>query len=156
MRLILAYKVGKAAVWLLVVAGIGIVAASGRLDHLRALAALRQHVSSRWSLLLTDGIVKVLSPGGVRLIETGLVADALLTTLEAWALWRGHRWGAWLVLVASAAPVPLEVFELGRHPSLPRLALLLVNVAVVVYLGFWLRRHHATRGRAGGSQGGPD
>jgi uncharacterized membrane protein (DUF2068 family) len=142
-RLILVYKIGKAAAWLLLATALGLLATTGRLGHFRALAAtLREHVASRWSLLLADWLLRALSPRGVRLVELGLVTDGLLTALEGWALWRGHRWGAWLVLLASTAPLPFEVYELGRHPSLWRLALLLANAAVVAYLARWLRRHH--------------
>jgi len=40
-------------------------------------------------------------------------------------------------------PVPLELLELARHVSPWRLGLLAINVAVLVYLARWLRRHHA-------------
>ena len=72
----------------------------------------------------------------------GLALDGVISAVEAWALWRGHRWGPWLVAVASALPVPLEIWELVRRPSPWRALLLLANLAVVAYLARWLRRHH--------------
>lgn len=143
-RLILAYKLGKAALWLILATGLGLLAVTGRLDPFRDLAhQLRSHVASRWSLLVGRALASALSARGLRFIELGLGADGLLSLVEAWALWRGHRWGSWLVAVATALPVPLEAWELARHPSPWRALLVAVNLAVVAYLARWLRRHRA-------------
>ena len=140
--LVLAYKGLKAALWIGLATALGVLASTGRLDHFRELAAaLHEHLASRWALALGQLLVQALSPSGLRLVEAGLATDAALSLLEAWALWRGERWGAWVVLVASALPLPLEAWELLRRPSPWRGALLLVNLAVVLYLARWLRRH---------------
>jgi uncharacterized membrane protein (DUF2068 family) len=142
LRLILAYKLGKAALWLVLASVLGLLATSGRLEAFRAVAGeLQAHVASRWSLLLGQALATASSAGGLRLVELGLGIDGLTSVLEAWALWRGQRWGPWLVAVASALPVPWEAWELVRQPSPWRALLLTVNLAVVAYLAAWLRRH---------------
>jgi len=134
--LVLGYKGAKAALWLSLATVLGVMATTGRMDRVRGLAAaLHDHLVSRWSIELAQLVVDALSPRGLR-------GDAAITLLEVWALWRGHRWGAWLVLGASALPLPLEALGLWRHPSPLRGALLLANGAVVLYLARWLRRHH--------------
>jgi uncharacterized membrane protein (DUF2068 family) len=143
LRLIIAYKLGKAALWLVLATVLGLLVTSGRLEAFRVLAGeLQHHVASRWSLLLGQGLASTLSARGLRLVELGLGIDGLSSVLEAWALWRGHRWGPWLVAVASALPVPYEAWGLARQPSPWRALLLAVNLAVVAYLATWLRRHH--------------
>jgi uncharacterized membrane protein (DUF2068 family) len=144
LRLILGYKLGKAALWLLLAAALGLLVATGRVEVFRELArGLRAHVAGRWSLLAGAALESVLSVRGLRLLEVGLVLDGLLSLVEGWALWRGHRWGPWLVVVATALPVPVEAWELVRHASPWRALLLTVNLAVVAYLLRWLRRHRA-------------
>lgn len=141
--LVLGYKAAKAALWLVLATALGVAATTGRMEHFRDLAAaLHEHVVSRWAIELAQVAIDALSPHGLRLVELGLAGDAAISLLEAWALWRGERWGTWLVLGASALPLPLEVLGLSRHPSPLRGALLLANVAVVLYLARWLRRHH--------------
>lgn len=141
-RLILAYKLGKAALWVTLATVLGLLVSTGRLEPFRAMAdELQTHVASRWSLLLGRALVSALSVKGLRFIELGLALDGIVSVVEAWALWRGHRWGPWLVAVASALPVPFELWELVRRPSPWRALLLAVNLAVVAYLARWLRQH---------------
>jgi uncharacterized membrane protein (DUF2068 family) len=142
-RLIVAYKLCKAALWLTLAMVLGLLIITGRLEPFREMATeLQTHVASRWSLLLGRTLASALSAKGLRFIEVGLALDGLISAVEAWALWRGHRWGPWLVAVASALPVPLEIWELVGRPSPWRALLLLVNLAVVAYLARWLWRHH--------------
>jgi uncharacterized membrane protein (DUF2068 family) len=141
-RLILAFKLGKAALWLTLATVLGLLVSTGRLEPFRAMAdELQTHVASRWSLLLGRALVSALSAKGLRFIEIGLALDGVISAVEAWALWRGHRWAPWLVAVASALPVPFELWELVRRPSPWRALLLVVNLAVVTYLAWWLRRY---------------
>jgi uncharacterized membrane protein (DUF2068 family) len=141
-RLIAAYKLGKAALWITLAVVLAFLVSTGRLEPFRAMALeLRAHLASRWSLLLGRALVSALSVKGLRFIEVGLALDGLISAVEAWALWRGYRWAPWLVAAASALPVPFEFWELVRRPSPWRALLLLVNLAVVAYLARWLRRY---------------
>lgn len=106
-RLIVAYKLSKGALWLILAAVLGLLIITGRVEPFRDMAMeLQTHVASRWSLLLGRALASALSAKGLRFIEVGLVLDGLISAVEAWALWRGHRWGPWLVAVASPSPSP--------------------------------------------------
>jgi uncharacterized membrane protein (DUF2068 family) len=85
-------------------------------------------------LRLADLVVEASSRRALKTIVVALLADGSLTLVEGWALFHGHWWGPWLVVVATGALLPLEVVSLVRHPRIVRLLLLLVNVAIVVYL----------------------
>jgi uncharacterized membrane protein (DUF2068 family) len=61
------------------------------------------------------------------------------------ALREGHWWGPWLVVVASGVLLPYELFELVRHPRVGRALLVVVNAAVVLYLGRRALREHRAR-----------
>jgi len=54
--------------------------------------------------------------------------------VEGVGLWLSKRWAAYLTVIATALLVPVEVYALARHISVPRVATLIVNLAVVVYL----------------------
>jgi uncharacterized membrane protein (DUF2068 family) len=147
--LIIAYKLSKAALWMALAAVLGVLIVTGRLEPFRDMATeLRTHVASRWSLLVGRALASALSAKGLRFLEVGLVLDGLISAVEAWALWRGQRWGPWLVAAATALPIPLEAWELARRPSPWRGLLLLANLAVVAYLARWLQRHRGAAGRS--------
>jgi uncharacterized membrane protein (DUF2068 family) len=134
-RVIVFYKASKAVAELALAAGLVALAASGELAALRDLAgSLREHVASPWSLAAARLLSALASGQRVHLLEVGLVLDALLSAVEGWSLWRGHRWGPWLVVGATGIPLPLEVQAILRRPRTSRVVLALLNLAVVAYL----------------------
>ncbi len=86
--------------------------------------------------LLLEGLAKLeaLTPERVAPILLLLAAYIVIEGLEAVFLWRGKRWAEYLTVVATAGFIPLELHELIEKVSVPRLAFLLINVAIVVYL----------------------
>ena len=134
-RLIVLYKVAKALLELAAAIGLVVLAATGELETLRHHLAhqLREDLASRWSLLLGRAL-GAFTNRGVHLVELGLALDGLVSAVEGWTLWRRYRWGAWLVVFATAAPLPLEVAAISRSHRPWRVLLAAVNVAVVVYL----------------------
>jgi uncharacterized membrane protein (DUF2068 family) len=65
--------------------------------------------------------------------------SALLLT-EGTGLMLGKRWAEYFTIIATSSFIPLEVYELTKRVSSPRLVVLLINVVVVVYLVVELRR----------------
>ena len=63
-----------------------------------------------------------------------LAAYAVLEAIEAVGLWLQKRWGEYLTLIATAALLPLEIYELVRGVSAFKVIALVVNIAIVVYL----------------------
>jgi uncharacterized membrane protein (DUF2068 family) len=82
----------------------------------------------------------------------GLAALALAYTalrwVEAYGLWFGHRWAEWLGAASGALYVPIEVYELWERPGAIKVATLGLNLAVVAYLVWTLRRGRAAALRA--------
>jgi uncharacterized membrane protein (DUF2068 family) len=68
--------------------------------------------------------------------------DAGLSATEGLGLHYRQRWAAWLAVVATSALMPLEAWSLVRHPTPLRLALLLINGAIVAYLAARVLHHH--------------
>ena len=72
----------------------------------------------------------------------GLVALAygVLEGAEAYGLWRRRRWGEWLTVAATSLLFIPEVWELTKSTTLLKVGALLVNITVVAYLLWRLRR----------------
>jgi uncharacterized membrane protein (DUF2068 family) len=72
--------------------------------------------------------------GRLHLVGVVLAAYAVLEAVEAVGLWLLKRWAEYLTLVATAALLPLEIYELVRGVSAFKVIALVVNIAIVVYL----------------------
>ena len=72
-------------------------------------------------------------------------AYSALRMTEAYGLWRSRRWAAWLGAASGLLYVPVEIYELAHRPGAIKAATLLVNLAVVAYLLWTLRRARSAR-----------
>ena len=93
----------------------------------RAASTLRNGVSS-----LTASQLKVI--GIVAFLYAGLFA------VEGGGLWLAKRWAEYLTIIATTSFVPFEVYELTRHASWQRGATLGINLLVVGYLVWKVRK----------------
>src|ERR1700691_28623 len=76
---------------------------------------------------------KIKSFGVVSFIYAGL----FLT--EGIGLWLVKRWAEWFSVIITSSLLPLEVYELYRHPSPIKILVLILNIAVVGYLVYRIR-----------------
>jgi uncharacterized membrane protein (DUF2068 family) len=76
----------------------------------------------------------VISPSHLYEIGLLLVAYASLEAVEMVGLWLTKRWAEYLTFVATSAFVPFEVYELATSFGWFKLATLIVNLAIVVFL----------------------
>jgi uncharacterized membrane protein (DUF2068 family) len=132
--IIIAYKLIKGTLWLVLAVAILISMHMGLGDHLLGLAQQLRHHTHAWSLRLADLAVKASSRRALWTIVVALLADGSLTLVEGWALIHGQWWGPWLVVVATGLLLPFEVVALASHPHLVRALVLLVNLVIVGYL----------------------
>jgi uncharacterized membrane protein (DUF2068 family) len=63
-----------------------------------------------------------------------LLAYALIEIVEAFGLWAAKRWAEYLTVVATAAFLPLEVYELTEKVNNFKIVTLLLNIAAVLYI----------------------
>jgi len=71
-------------------------------------------------------------------VGTFIYSGLFLT--EATGLFLRKRWAELLTVISTAGLIPLEFYELFHKPTITRALLLLVNLAVVAYLIFEIRR----------------
>lgn len=87
----------------------------------------------------------LVTPDMIRKIGLGGLLYAGLFLAEGTGLWLGKRWGEWLTVVITSTLVPVEIYEIYRHPSWVKVVVLFLNVGIVGYLIY--------RIRSGGSKG---
>lgn len=88
-----------------------------------------------------------LQSGRLHLVGAIVLAYALVEGLEAIGLWLVKRWAEYLTFVATAALLPLEVFEISVRFSPLKLITFLINLVIVAYL-IYAKRLFGVRGGA--------
>jgi uncharacterized membrane protein (DUF2068 family) len=77
-------------------------------------------------------------------LGAGLAAlYSALRFTEGYGLWFERRWGEWLGVASGCIYLPVELYELWHQPSAVKATTLTLNVAVVSYLAWRLRRGRA-------------
>ena len=84
-----------------------------------------------------------LTPSRLRELGVGSLVYAGLFLTEGIGLWRLKRWAEWLTVLITSSLVPLEAYEIYRHPTVVRVLLVLFNLAVVAYLVYRIRSERA-------------
>lgn len=70
------------------------------------------------------------------LLACGAFAYSAVRAVEAYGLWRSRVWAEWFAILAGAIYLPIEIDALLHHPSLLKAGVLLVNLSIVVYVGY--------------------
>jgi uncharacterized membrane protein (DUF2068 family) len=80
-----------------------------------------------------------LPPKDFKELGIGSFVYAALFLTEGVGLWLEKRWGEWVTVIITGSLVPLEVFEIWRHPTVMKGVVLLLNIGIVVYLVMRMR-----------------
>ena len=135
LKLIIAYKLGRAGLAALAAVTLAVLLLAGLDAPVREFASrLHEHAVSALAGSLSSLLMSALEPNHIVVVIVALLLDCGVLVLEGWALWKGHRWGAWLVVGASAVLLPFEVVALAQHPDVARVTLLVMNLAIVAWL----------------------
>jgi uncharacterized membrane protein (DUF2068 family) len=80
-----------------------------------------------------------LSPRQIERLGLGSFIFAGLFLAEGVGLWLLKRWAEWLTVIETSLLIPMEIYEIHRHPTFVRWGVLAVNLAIVVYLIYRIR-----------------
>ena len=69
----------------------------------------------------------------------GSFVYAALFLTEGIGLWLLKRWAEWFTVVITGSLVPFEIYEIYRHPTIAKVLVLMINLAVVGYLLYRVR-----------------
>jgi len=89
--------------------------------------------------------VSGLTPGQLKAIGVGTFLYALLYLVEGTGLLLKKHWAEYFTVIATGIFIPVEIWEVARHFTLVRLAILIINVAIVAYLVMTLLRHDRSK-----------
>jgi uncharacterized membrane protein (DUF2068 family) len=80
-----------------------------------------------------------LTPNRVRDLIVGSFLYGGLFVTEGIGLWLLKRWAMWFTVIITGSFLPLEIYELARHPSVGKVGILAVNLVFAVYLARRIR-----------------
>lgn len=135
LTLIIAYKMVRGGVVLL--AGLTLLAfIAGHLDESLREFALQLREESTSSL--TEGLTALfgwaLAPKHILVVGMLLALDGVITFVEGYALFRGWRWGVWLVVSATSGLLPFEIAAIIDRVTAFRIGVLIINLLIVAWL----------------------
>jgi len=79
------------------------------------------------------------TPNRVRELIVGSFLYGGLFLTEGIGLWLLKRWAMWFTVIITGSFLPLEIYELARHPSAGKTGILVVNLVFAVYLARRIR-----------------
>jgi uncharacterized membrane protein (DUF2068 family) len=141
LRVIAAFKLLKALA--LIAVGVGAL----RLLH-KDVAAIAEHWINVFQvdprnhyidLLLSK--LSILDDHRLKELSVGTFIYAGIFLVEGLGLAFRKRWAEYFTILTTASFLPLEVYELVRRMSASRSLVLVVNITIVVYLVYELRRY---------------
>jgi len=102
-----------------------------RLVHWLENLSLADSNGLRWKLV---GVLREMGPGKFMAIGIAALAYAVIFGVEGVGLWLGKRWAEWFTVIATGSLIPLELYETVHAFGWIKLATLIGNVAIIVYL----------------------
>ncbi len=87
-----------------------------------------------------------LPPNKFKDVGLGSFVYAALFFTEGLGLWLAKPWAEWFTTIITGSLVPVEMYEIYRHPTAVKAVVVLINVAVVVYLIVRIRKQHEGKG----------
>ena len=93
---------------------------------------------------LALGKIANLPPKAFKDLGIGSFIYAALFLTEGIGLWLTKPWAEWFTTIITGSLVPLEIFEIHHHPTVTKVVVLLINIAIVVYLVLRIRRERST------------
>jgi uncharacterized membrane protein (DUF2068 family) len=140
LRVIAAFKLVKALA--LIAVGVGAL----RLVH-KDVAAIAEHWINMFQVdphnhfidLLLDKL-SILDDRRLKELSIGTFIYAAVFLVEGVGLALKKRWAEYFTIITTSSLLPIEIYELIRRVSIGRSLALIINLAVVAYLIFELRR----------------
>jgi uncharacterized membrane protein (DUF2068 family) len=76
----------------------------------------------------------------LKALSIGTFFYSALFLTEGLGLALRKRWAEYLTIISTASLLPLEVYEIVKRASAPKIVVLIANIAIVVYLVLEVRR----------------
>jgi uncharacterized membrane protein (DUF2068 family) len=80
------------------------------------------------------------SPNQLKALSVGTFIYAALLLTEGTGLLLRKRWAEYFTIITTGGLIPLELYEIARHVTAGKILVLAVNIAIVMYLVWRVRR----------------
>jgi len=81
----------------------------------------------------------------LKALSVGTFFYSALYLTEGIGLSLRKRWAEYVTIISTASLLPLEIYEIVKRVNAPKIAVLLANIAVLVYLVIEVRRTRNTQ-----------
>jgi uncharacterized membrane protein (DUF2068 family) len=75
-----------------------------------------------------------LDDGSIKQFALAMIGYGAVFLVEGVGLVLRKRWAEWLTVVVTTSFIPIEIYELVKHPGAGKVGALLINIAIVAYL----------------------
>jgi uncharacterized membrane protein (DUF2068 family) len=131
-----AVAIFEAAKGLLVIAlAIALVAVRDHIEDLAEELLYHLHIGfdHRWAQALLHGASN-LSDMRIWTVVAVALSYATVRFIEAWGLWQRRIWAEWFALLSGTLYLPLEILKVAEHRRWETIAILVINLAIVLYM----------------------
>jgi uncharacterized membrane protein (DUF2068 family) len=59
---------------------------------------------------------------------------AAVRFIESWGLWHRRVWAEWFAMLSGALYLPLEIAKVAEHRRWETIAILIMNLAIILYM----------------------
>ncbi|HXB61964.1 MAG TPA: DUF2127 domain-containing protein [Acidobacteriaceae bacterium] len=115
----------------------------------RAVVTFKFDTESHFVSMVLDR-VDMIDDHQLKLVSEATFAYASVAIVEGVGLLMEQTWAEYLTLILSLSFLPLELYEIVRRPSPWRFGIIAINIAIVIYLLWFLRDLNAKKRDGGG------
>ena len=145
LRVVAVFEAAKGALVLL--AGCGLLSFIHKDLHLAAMklvTVMHFNPAKHYPSIFIDAADRV-TDMQLWMLALSALLYATVRFVEAYGLWKQMQWAEWFGLLSGGMYIPIEVFEVSREITWPRVTVLIVNVGVVAYLADLLSKSRKPR-----------
>ena len=137
---------------LVVVLAIVLIAVRGQIEDYTEdfLYALHLDPDRRFARMIMEAASK-LSDARAWTVALAAATYATVRFVEAWGLWNLRVWAEWFALLSGTLYLPWEILKVAERATWERVAVLVINVAIVLYMLFIRVRDARSRGNGVGT-----
>jgi len=135
---------------LVLLTGFGLLAFIHKDLHLAAEQLVRfMHINpaSHYPRIFID-LANHLNTGHLWAMAFAALIYSVIRFVEAFGLWLDREWAKWFGLLTGGLYIPVELFEIMRGVTWPKVSICIVNLGIVLYLAYVLDQSRMNRKHA--------
>ena len=133
---------------LVLIAGFGLLTLINQDLHLAAERLVRRihlNPASHYPRIFIDAVTQMTNMR-LWMLATSALLYTMVRFVEAFGLWKQRPWAEWFGILTGGIYIPVEIFELMKSVTWPKIVVLVVNVGIVGYLAYELNSTARKRG----------